>query len=137
MSGRIDVGKRLVSLVVVMLFILIAPLSTGAQTVETSGIMRLKVGQSRSVRLPETPSTGYGWQIDASAGISMGPVRITDRGYTRPVTAQGRVGAAGIRVWQLTGISPGTKRIIFVYIRPWQPGQVARRYLLTVQVAAR
>lgn len=137
MSGRIQAGNRHLPLLVALLFILLAPFSAFAETVETTGVMRLKVGQSRSVRLPETPSTGYSWQIDASAGISMGPVRITDRGYTRPQAAQGRVGAAGTHVWQMTGVSPGTQRITFVYIRPWEPAQVARRYVLTVEVAAR
>jgi inhibitor of cysteine peptidase len=136
MTGRIEFGRRWVSWAIALLF-LAAPFPAGAQTKETSGVMRLKVGQSRSVRLPETPSTGYSWTIDASAGISMGPVRITDRGYTRPAAAQGRVGAAGNHVWQLTGVSPGTKKLTFVYIRPWEPAQVARRYILTVEVAAR
>jgi inhibitor of cysteine peptidase len=120
-----------------MLIVLFAAAHSRAETVETSGVIRLKVGQSRSVRLPETPSTGYSWQIDASAGISTGPVRLIDRGHTSPKPAQDRVGAAGVHVWQLTGISPGTKRIVFVYIRPWEPAQVARRYVLTVEVAAR
>jgi len=137
MSGRIHAGNRRLPLVIALLFILVAPLSALAETVETSGVLRLKVGQSRSVRLPEKPSTGYSWRIDATAGISMGPVRIVDRGHTRPQAAQGRVGVAGTHVWQMTGVSPGTQRITFVYIRPWEPAQIARRYVLTVQVAAR
>jgi predicted secreted protein len=110
-----------------------------AQTTETSDTLRVTVGRSRTVRLPETSGTGYGWRIDPGGGGSnAGVVRVSDRGFTpRPAGNGPRIGGAGTHAFRITGIVPGTARVTLVYVRPWEPASPGRRRVLTVEVVPR
>ena len=108
-----------------------------AQSVQAGGTaLHLKVGQSQIFSLPENPSTGYRWQVAPDPGQPQNKVKLTDEGYIRPAATDGRVGAAGTRVWRIEGVAPGTVDVTFNYVRPWQPDDIARQHILTVDVTA-
>jgi inhibitor of cysteine peptidase len=86
--------------------------------------LRLKLGASASVRLPETPSTGYSWRIDEGASKGLDLIGIADRGHTpgKPLP-----GAPGVHVWSIRAQKLGQASIRFVYQRPWEPAPAETR----------
>jgi inhibitor of cysteine peptidase len=69
------------------------------------------------VRLPETPSTGYVWDlVDPGAGVVE---VVADRFETADV-ADDQIGAGGVRHLWLRVVAPGSGRIRLELRRPWQ-----------------
>jgi inhibitor of cysteine peptidase len=69
------------------------------------------------VRLPETPSTGYVWDlVDPAAGLVE---MVADR-FEAPDGTDEQIGAAGLRHLWLRVVAPGSGRIRLELRRPWQ-----------------
>ncbi len=80
--------------------------------------VRLDVGQSITLMLPSTPTTGYRWQVQDPAGNvlrSLGP-----EVYSNPEDA-GVVGAAGQSVWRFKAQTAGQGKLLLVLQQPWAP----------------
>lgn len=86
--------------------------------------LRLKLGASASVQLPETPSTGYSWRIDEGASEGLDLIGIADRGHApgKPLP-----GAPGVHVWSIRARKPGQATIRFAYQRAWEPAAAETR----------
>ncbi|RBP11980.1 putative secreted protein [Roseiarcus fermentans] len=88
--------------------------------------IRLAPGEIRALILPENPSTGYAWAIDAAASRGLDIVAIADDGRR---SGGDRPGAPGERLWSIRGLSPGHADIVFVYRRAWEPAAVETRHV--------
>ena len=84
------------------------------------------------VALPWTPGTGYLWEYKPAPGAHK-LLRNTGWHEIRPKNA--RPGAQGKMAWDFrTRRRPGTVRLLFRYIRPWEKQKVARRFSVTIGV---
>lgn len=86
--------------------------------------VRLRPGASTTLRLSETPSTGYTWRLDTAASAGLDHLQIVDGGHQR---GKNLPGAPGQRLWKLRARTPGTATIRFAYQRPWEPDPVETR----------
>jgi Zn-dependent peptidase ImmA (M78 family)/predicted secreted protein len=69
------------------------------------------------VRLPETPSTGYVWDlVDPAAGV----VEVVDDRFETADDDDERIGADGVRHVWLRVVAPGSGRLRLELRRPWQ-----------------
>jgi inhibitor of cysteine peptidase len=94
----------------------LAPAIATAQTT-----IRLTPGESRTLTLKETPSTGYTWALDAAASRGLDVVSVDDLGHR---AGYGPPGAPGERSWAIRAQRPGHAALVFVYRRPWEPAPV-------------
>ncbi|MDR1312029.1 MAG: protease inhibitor I42 family protein [Burkholderiaceae bacterium] len=82
--------------------------------------LRLALNQEIVVRLPDNPSTGFGWAV-----VHM-PVFMEQLGTESLVRdEQGDAavaGAGGTRVWRFRAIAVGEDSLRFIYRRPWEKG---------------
>lgn len=102
----------------------------------TDQTLKLAVGQQAPIELDETPSTGYGWAIDAQASSNLSILRIDDRGFSHNAGDKPQPGAPGVHRWNVQATSPGNASITFVYRRPWE-SSVARRHQVEVEATVR
>jgi inhibitor of cysteine peptidase len=73
-------------------------------------------GDEFNVRLAENPTTGYGWNMSASAGLEM------VRDEFIPADSSGRVvGSGGIHSWYYRAAAAGEQTLHGEYLRPWVP----------------
>ena len=92
----------------------------------------LALGETLEVCLPETPSTGYRWQVTADGS----PVcEITGDAFTAPsATAPGR---AGEHCWSVMAVRAGDGAIELQHRRRWQgAGEPGRIFKLHVRVGS-
>ncbi len=68
------------------------------------------------LRLPENPSTGYGWQLNTTPGLV-----VTSDEYTPNRTAGEIVGGGGYHTWHMKATTEGIETISGIYKRPWEP----------------
>ena len=73
------------------------------------------VGEQLVVRLPENPTTGYRWQLDAPAEVA-----VEDDGFEPG--GSGAPGAAGTRTFRLRATAPGTHHLAATQRRSWETG---------------
>jgi len=89
----------------------------------------LAVGQVLEIALPENPTTGFRWELRASAE----PVCVP-RGDTFDRPAAG-LGKGGTRRWRFEAVRAGTGSFELVYRRAWeQDAPQAQTFRLTVRV---
>ena len=86
------------------------------------------------VRLPETPSTGYVWDlVDPAAGV----VEVVADRFETGDDAEERIGADGVRHLWLRVVAPGSGRIRLELRRPWQSdAKPARTFQATLDALA-
>lgn len=80
--------------------------------------IQLKTGQNLILTLPSSPTTGYRWAIQDSAGgvlHSLGP-----EVYHNPDSSD-LVGSAGVSTWRFQAFAAGTGRLRLTYQQPWAP----------------
>ncbi len=92
-------------------------------------MLDLRVGEVAELRLPETPSTGYRWQLRETAAPTC-RVAEADRG----TQADAPPGQGCTHTWRIEGAQPGTGTLSLEYGRPWQAG-AGRRFSLGLRVA--
>lgn len=64
-----------------------------------------------SVTFPETPSTGYSWQVHSSTGVSVSSDFVPD-------SSTGRAGTGGVRRFTMQTPTVGTHTVTFQLRRP-------------------
>jgi predicted secreted protein len=78
----------------------------------------IPLNEELNVRLAENPSTGYSWNLSATAGLEL----IEDEYIPdQPVGQPPLVGAGGVHSWHFKATGPGEQTIAGVYRRPWEP----------------
>ena len=90
----------------------------------------LKVGAEATLRLPENPSTGYRWALDAAdSSIAAVKEQSFEAGASAP-------GAGGVAQWTIRAAAPGSTTIKLKRWRPWEGDKsVVERYEVTVSVS--
>lgn len=95
-----------------------APGEAPAEQKETVKAVTVEVGQATRVNLKSNPTTGYLWVVDTPTEpgdpvmveLLMGGAECNDMMCGAPVTTTAC----------FVGLSPGTKRVVLVYKRPWE-----------------
>lgn len=91
----------------------------------------LKVGERLEVRLPENPSTGYGWAVDDTNPRLL---NLDNATYTPP-TENGFIGTRGRRTFFFTTRQPGEVALKFKYWRVWLgDDSIKERFAVTLQI---
>ncbi len=108
-----------------------------AHAEESRETIRLTVGNSTAIALTETPSTGYRWSLNTSAGSNLSTVTISDVGYARGANDKPLVGAPGVHRFRIAARKPGTAVAVFEYARSWEHAAPARRHVVTIEIARR
>lgn len=90
----------------------------------------LRVGHSVLLRLPENPSTGYGWTLDADS-------RLVEIGEKRYVHSAETVGSGGESQWSIKAVVPGATTLRLKHWREWEgEGSVTERYEVGLVISA-
>jgi inhibitor of cysteine peptidase len=93
--------------------------------------IELKVGAEATLRLPENPSTGYRWAVDAADS------KIVDITQSEYAPASNAPGAGGETQWAIKAKAPGSTTIKFKRWRPWEGDKsLIERYEVTVHVSS-
>ena len=104
-----------------------APVLTSADKGKT---INLRVGAEATLRLPENPSTGYRWTIDAA---DWNVAEIREEAYEPSSEA---VGGGGEAQWLMKAKAPGATTIKLKRWRQWEgEGSVVERFELTLRVS--
>lgn len=77
------------------------------------------------------PSTGYGWQ----AVVDGDCVTLTRDEYEGSKTEPGVAGADGYQYYDFTAVKPGTAKVTFTYLRPWEATEADRVVVAEIAVA--
>ena len=96
---------------------------------DNNSSVTLNKGAFLLLRLDSNPSTGFGWEINASAA----PVleQVGDSQYEAPET--GAIGASGTELFRFKAADTGTATLKLLYRQPWAEGY-ARMFTVTVTV---
>ncbi len=90
-------------------------------------LITVDTGQPVSLRLPENPSTGYTWSIEAADGIRVQSSRFV------PAAAP-MIGTAGQHLWTLTPLKPGDLPVRAKLWRAWEGDRsVEQRFAITLR----
>ena len=77
--------------------------------------------------LDENPTTGYTWNLSHTEGLS-----IIEDNYTHG--GAGRIGAGGIRVWEIKATGHGSQTLNASYERSWEPTADDEQFVLNVVI---
>lgn len=92
--------------------------------------LEVRQGDVLSVRLAESPSTGYRWEVDT---IDEQIVKLQGADFT--IAPETRIGGGGTRSFTFKTRSPGTVRIQLKLAREWEPEDAAiDRFEVTIRV---
>ena len=89
------------------------------------------VRQGIQVQLRSNPSTGFTWLLTSTNGTSVAPTG--DSTYVPD--PGGATGSGGTLTIPLRAMQPGSTTLVFSYVRPWAPTDVAEAFTVTITVA--
>ncbi|MCD8121449.1 MAG: protease inhibitor I42 family protein [Clostridiales bacterium] len=81
--------------------------------------------------LDANATTGYTWVITEETDIFASDYNT----YVEPDNTSRRVGAGGIAEFHIIALKEGTGTMVFQYKRPWEGGEVAGTYALTLTIS--
>jgi inhibitor of cysteine peptidase len=121
----------------IMLAVAVAMLAAGCgdDTVEVgddadTGTVEVVAGERLKVRLRESPTTGYEWEV-----AEYGPLVLEDRTYK--VDDPDLDGSPGVVTFTFIAPQPGTGSLVMIHHRPWEEDEEPiDTYTLTVTVTA-
>jgi inhibitor of cysteine peptidase len=116
---------------------LVASMPAPLRAQDSGQTVRLKVGGSATIVLPENPSTGYRWRLNTGASSNLAAVTVDDAGFSRAASGGPPIGAPGERRFQVTARRAGRAVAVFEYARPWEQGAPARIHRAAIEIAAR
>ena len=100
---------------------------------DTGKEIKLRVGDTLTVRLTANATTGYGWRTKERKGESLTPVGKQPE-YAPDPAAPGVVGSGGHNLFRYKVIKKGVETLGFVYVQPQKPDQVAKQVRFRVVV---
>jgi inhibitor of cysteine peptidase len=89
--------------------------------------VRIRVGESLELQLPENPTTGYRWHL---LGNENDVLQMRETTFQR---SGDNLGAGGLRTWRLQAARVGTVVLDLAYRRPWEDRPVDT-FRITVHV---
>ena len=106
-----------------------AGMSSVLTLTDSGRIVDLRVGDEATLRLPDNPSTGYRWAVDAA---DTNLVEIKEGEY---VSTSKMVGGGGEAQWLIKAKAPGTTVIKLKRWRPWEGDcSIVERYGITIRI---
>ncbi|MEA3038298.1 MAG: inhibitor of cysteine peptidase [Sphingomonadales bacterium] len=90
--------------------------------------VRVRVGETVTVRLPENASTGYRWSLGEQEG------KAVELESTEPDYRAGAVGSGGEILFTLKARQKGKARIRLVEARSWEKGSEAKSFQVEIVV---
>ncbi|WP_374568644.1 protease inhibitor I42 family protein [Ideonella sp.] len=91
--------------------------------------VELRVGAEVVIQLPDNPSTGYRWEIEADKSV----VDIKRHHFEQQAH---QVGGGGESSWVLQAIAPGVSPVKLMLWRPWESERDAiQRFVVTLRIA--
>jgi inhibitor of cysteine peptidase len=88
--------------------------------------IKVLVGDTITVCLPENPTTGYRWKLEAAQGLQP-----TGDAFA----AGGGVGASGTRQLQLRADAPGNYQLQLKHLREWEGDKsINDRFQVSIEV---
>lgn len=94
-------------------------------------VVAVKVGDTISLYLPENPTTGYAWAIEAIEA------RLLEAGAPTYRGEGAGLGTGGGKTWKLTARAPGRARVALKRWRHWEgDASVVERFALTLDITA-
>jgi predicted secreted protein len=84
---------------------------------------RYGVGAAWDFQIEGNPSSGYVWRLDQAGSENLAIVKVEDLGYGPPEAAEGKekwVGRPAPYRFRITGLAPGSAKLHFAYVRPWE-----------------
>jgi len=122
------------------LFALLAAVSLYGQDCAKPQKITIRVGKSKTIDLPANHTTGYSWQMRELNAQDRIVVEVGEPEYVEKEHAEGMVGVGGFEHWTLKGVQKGTVKVLFEYLRKWNPDSVVkdgdyapREYHITVK----
>ena len=92
-------------------------------------VVAVKVGDTISIRLPENPTTGYSWAIDA---IDAKRLEADAPAYQGEGAG---LGAGGARTWRFVARAPGRTRLGLKRWRHWEgDASIVERFAVTLDI---
>ena len=82
----------------------------------TRTTIKVKKGDTFSIKLESNKTTGYSWQVADNFDKTV--VALTGSDYEIPSTEL--VGVGGVEIWDFSVLSAGKTRLDFSYQRPWE-----------------
>jgi inhibitor of cysteine peptidase len=100
-------------------------------TADNGKRIALRVGAEATLRLPENPSTGYRWAVEAADSHL---VEVTQSDYA---PASNAPGSGGETQWTIKAKAPGSTTVTLKRWRPWEGDKsVVERYGVTIDVSS-
>ena len=95
--------------------------------------IEVRQGDEIILRLPENPTTGYGWHIDGADGLSPELSEHTT-GSDQP-DAGPRFGKGGVREFRFRAKEPGARRLDLKHWREWEGERsVTERFGIDIRI---
>jgi inhibitor of cysteine peptidase len=98
---------------------------------DNGGIVSADAGQRVVLTLESNASTGYRWSLAAEPDPAV--LEFVSSKYVEPEDGE-VVGAPGTEVWEWNAVAKGTAVLRLEYVRPFEPGNVADEFEVTVEV---
>jgi inhibitor of cysteine peptidase len=90
----------------------------------------LRVGDEATLSLPENPSTGYRWAVDAT------DPNLVDLRQGNYVSASNAMGGGGEVEWLIKAKAPGSAEVKLKRWRPWEGDRsIVERYAIRLRIS--
>ena len=93
-------------------------------------------GQRLEIKLPENPSTGYSWKLEAKPIATMN-FELKEGKYIPDNKKQNLVGSGGMKVFEISLLSLGRLEIEGCYFRPWEKCNMQKDKTFKVLIEAK
>jgi predicted secreted protein len=77
------------------------------------GPINCETGDEFQIQLEANPTTGFVWRV-----VSVGSIIEVNEEHFQPTS--GNVGSAGLQTFSLRSLKPGTAKLRFEYVQPWE-----------------
>lgn len=98
---------------------------------DNGGVIGASAGQRIILTLESNASTGYQWNLAEEPDADV--LAFVSSKYVEPEDGE-VVGAPGKEVWEWDAVAEGSTVLRLEYVRPFEPGNVADEFEVTVEV---
>ncbi len=101
---------------------------------DSGSYVTLELGDSLILAMASNPTTGYSWSLVSISDESV-LQKVSDEYVPYPTpTGEPMVGSGGEEIWTFAPLKAGSATIEMMYSRPWESGEPAARFNLSVTV---
>lgn len=92
--------------------------------------LQVATGDKIVISLESNPTTGYSWAEAKTSSVG-DVLQLVSKSYESESDA---VGSGGVEKWTYKAVGAGTANPELEYVRPFEPGKVAGKFTVTVNV---